>query len=365
MILIVGAGLSGATIAEHYARKGTPVLLIDKRDHIGGNIYDYTTHGIRISKYGAHLFHTDDDEVWNYVNRFGEWKRYDHSVIANVKNNYVPIPVNITTVNTLCNTNIKNENEMKDWLIENQIHNNKELKNSEDVALSRVGKHLYELLFKQYTIKQWDKDPSELDASVLSRIPVRSNFDNRYFNDKYQALPVEGYTSIIKNMIDHPLITLKLNYSWETAKHEIKWSKLIFTGPIDLYFNDIHLPKLEYRSIDFKWEIYENKGFYQQNSVINFPLDNVSYTRCIEYKHFLHQKSDYTIICKEFSSDNGDPYYPVPTKKNQELYEKYKQLAEIEPNVHFIGRLASYKYFNMDQAIRNAIDYFNTYLKDE
>jgi UDP-galactopyranose mutase len=356
MILIVGAGLSGATIAEHYARRGEAVTVIDKRDHLAGNVYDHTIEDIRVSKYGAHLFHTNDEGVWEYVNRFAKWKRWDHSVIADVDGTYVPIPVNINTVNALCGTSLQTEDEMNAWL--KSVQYTGPINNSEDVAKSRVGSELYELLFRQYTIKQWDKEPRLLDQSVLARIPVRNNFDGRYFSDKYQALPAEGYTKLVENMLNHPLITLKLNYDWEVAKKELTWDTLIFTGPIDMYFKNAGLPALEYRSIDFEWETLKMPGYHQPNSVVNYPLNSTPYTRCVEYKHFLHQKSEYTVICKERTANSGEPYYPVPTASNQLLFEQYKKLAEAEPNVHFIGRLASYKYFNMDQAIRNAMDYF-------
>lgn len=360
-VLIIGSGLSGATIANKYATLGINVTVIDKRDHIAGNVYDYMEHGVRVNKYGPHLFHTNDDEVWEFLQNFGKWKRWDHTVVADISGIYVPVPVNITTVNMLCEKNIKNEEEMNEWLESVQVKG--EINNSEDMALSRVGHDLYNKLFQGYTLKQWAKDARTLDKSILSRIPVRNNFDNRYFTDKYQALPVDGYTAIVSKMLSHPLITVKLNYDWEQAKDDLSWDTLIFTGPIDSYFNNSGLPKLEYRSLDFDWEIIKHSGYYQPYSQINFPSSNTQYTRCIEYKHFLHQQSDYTVICKETSSDNGEPYYPIPTKENLELYDRYKVLAEANNNVHFIGRLASYKYFNMDQAIRNALDYFDTVLK--
>jgi len=362
-ILIVGTGLSGATIAEHYARDGKKVFMIDKRNHIGGNVYDEidSETNIRISRYGAHLFHTNDEDVWKYVNQFGTWKRWDHEVVADVSGIYVPVPVNITTVNTLLNESLQTEDEMSTWL-QKECPFFPEPKNSEEVALSRVGPRLYETLFKPYTVKQWAKEPKELDPSVLSRIPIRPNHDPRYFNDKYQALPENGYTSIIKKMLSHENITVQLGLSWEQSlQKSSEWDAIIFTGPIDSYFID--LPKLEYRSIDFEWSRIKTSGFYQPNSVVNYPSADNKYTRCVEYKHFLNQKSDWTILSKETTCDKGEPYYPVPTEKNKSLYERYKLLASTEKNVHFIGRLASYKYFNMDQAIRNAMDYYNTYLK--
>ena len=362
-ILIVGAGLSGATIAEHYARDSVKVTVIDKRAHLGGNVYDEIDKesGIRISRYGAHIFHTNDKEVWDYVNKFGKWRRWDHRVVADISGIHVPIPVNINTVNGLYGESITNEVEMIKWLEGEQVVGRQPYTNSEEVALSRVGTRLYEAMFAPYTVKQWAKSAKELDPSVLQRIPLKTGFDDRYFTDKYQGLPENGYTSLVERMLDHPNITLRLETDWNDVK-DISWNKIIFTGPIDVYFNSSGLPPLEYRSIEFHWERLQNSGYYQPNSVVNYPSSTVPYTRCVEYKHFLNQKSDWTIIAKETTCDKGEPYYPVPTKKNQDIYQEYVKLAEKEDGVHFIGRLASYKYFNMDQAIRNAMDYYEEHL---
>jgi len=360
-ILVVGAGLSGATIARLAAEDGASVVVIDKREHLGGNVYDAIDEktGIRVSKYGAHLFHTNDTEVWNFVNRFGKWTHWAHKVVAVCNDKIVPVPVNITTVNSLLNTNITNESEMQTWL-SNETTKNTNPQNSEEVALNRVGPRLYESLFKSYTVKQWAKEPKDLEPSVLERIPVRPNFDERYFSDRYQALPTNGYTDIVKNMLDHPNITVKLNTAWEQNMTKY-WTELVFTGPIDTYFKD--LPPLEYRSINFEWKTLENTNYFQQNSVVNYPSESTPYTRIVEYKHFLNQKSDSTIISIETTTNSGEPYYPVPTKENREIYAKYSALAAETKGVHFVGRLASYKYFNMDQAIRNAIDYYNSHMR--
>ncbi len=365
-ILIVGAGLTGATIANHYAEDGKKVLVIDKRDHIGGNVYDEIDKetGIRVSKYGAHLFHTNDEEVWTYVNKFGSWIPWYHRVLADCSGILVPVPVTIETVNQLLGENIQTEEEMKAWLEKETCKYPEGAKNSEESALSRVGPRLFKILFEGYTRKQWDKGASELEPSVLERIPIRTSFDSRYFSDKYQALPANGYTELVKNMVNHPNIEVQLNTDWKEVK-EKEWKAIIFTGPIDVYFESSGLPPLEYRSINFDWQRFQEKGYSQGNSVINYPSDNTPITRCIEYKHFLHQKSDWTVVSRETSSDTGEPYYPVPTEQNRNLYAKYKNLAENAPkNVHFVGRLASYKYLNMDQAIRNAIDYYRSYCKD-
>ena len=366
-VLIVGAGLSGATLADHFARVShRKVLVLDKRDHIGGNVYDYVDDqtGIRVGKYGIHMFHTNDDGVWNYLQRFGEWKRWDHKVLSSVNGQYVPVPVNINTVNLVCNESLQAEEDMKQWLTAHQIPCETP-RTSEDIALARVGTTLYETLFKPYTVKQWNKDPRELDASVLARIPVRTNFDDRYFTDKYQALPVNGYTSIVERMLNHEAITVKLGTDWNDVCDTIRYRTLIFTGPIDQYFSASGLPALEYRSLAFQWEVHKTPGFYQPASQVNYPDASVPYTRIVEYKHLLNQQSDYTILTKETSSDVGEPYYPIPTKQNQDVYAQYRLLADSTPNVHFIGRLASYKYFNMDQAIRAAMDYFTTHFESD
>jgi UDP-galactopyranose mutase len=379
-VIIVGAGLSGCVIAERFANlKNKKVLIIEKRDHIGGNCYDYVDeNGIIVSKYGAHLFHTNDTEVWNYINQFDIWKRWEHKVVGLVDNTIVPIPVNITTVNMLCGESIQNENEMDVWLKNVQVKYDV-IENSEQIAKSRVGETLYDKIFKEYTYKQWNKYPSELKPEILARIPVRNNFDDRYFTDKYQALPHKGYTHFFQRLLDNKNITVVLNVDFlgiinnDNESNILNLNKkiIIYTGPIDSYFSDSRqsgsenvLEKLEYRSIDFVVERYKNMNFYQTNSVVNYPSSNVDFTRIVEYKHFLNQSSPHTTIVKEFTNDSGEPFYPVLNDKNLKLYEKYKEMAINETkkkNVHFIGRLANYKYFNMDQAIKNSLTYFDNY----
>ena len=368
MILIVGCGLSGSVLAERIANVlKKDVLIIDSRDHIGGNCYDYVDEetNILINKYGAHLFHTNNEEVWDYVNRFSNWVRWEHKVLSFLENKFVPIPVNITTVNMLCNENLKNEEEMDKWLKENQIQY-EEIKNSEEMAKNRIGKILYDKLVNQYTYKQWKKYPNELDSSVLKRIPIRNNFDTRYFSDRYQALPERGYTEFFKNILKNPRINVKLStdfFDFKKNNDLSKFEKIIYTGPIDKYFGQID-ENLEYRSIDFHIERHMNTKFFQPNSVVNYPTLETPFTRIVEYKHFLNQKSDHTIIVKETTNDTGEPYYPVPNEKNFKLYNKYKILAEKEEknNIYFLGRLADYKYYNMDQAIENSLTFFNNKL---
>lgn len=359
-ILIIGAGISGSVLAERFASKGKSVLILDKRDHIAGNCFDHKDeNGILTSQYGAHLFHTNDEGVWEYVNQFSEWYPWEHKVIARVDDKTVPIPVNITTVNTLFGENLKTEAEMQQWLEDNRIEFDPP-KNGEEAVLNRVGEVLYDKMFKHYTKKQWDKYPAELHASVLERIPVRDNYDDRYFSDKYQALPKGGYTQLFEKILNHPNIQVLLNTDYFEVKEQLSgYEKLFYTGPIDRFFefNENLTEKLEYRSINFVTE-HVDQEFYQENSVVNYPGKDVAFTRIVEYKHFGNQKSAKTSIVKEFTVDEGEPFYPVPSEKNQEIYAKYKMEADQLKDVYFVGRLANYKYFNMDQAFRNALDLF-------
>ncbi|KEY19875.1 UDP-galactopyranose mutase [Kaistella antarctica] len=361
-ILIIGAGISGAVLAERYASAGKQVLIIEKRDHIAGNCFDYYDENkILTSKYGAHLFHTNDHAVWKYVNQFADWYTWEHKVVAKVDEHLVPIPVNITTVNKLFNAEISSEKEMQQWLSENRISYNPP-KNGEEAVLNRVGEVLYDKMFKHYTKKQWDKYPAELHASVLERIPVRDNYDDRYFSDIHQALPKGGYTKMFKNILDHPNITVLLNTDYFEVEDQISgYEKLFYTGPIDRFFrfNKNLTEKLEYRSINFVREEIDQE-YFQENSVVNYPGKEVDFTRIVEYKHFGNQKSATTSIVKEFTVDEGEPYYPVPNEKNQTIYAQYKKEADQLLDVHFVGRLANYKYFNMDQAFRNALDLFES-----
>jgi len=368
MYLIVGCGLSGAVIAERIAHiLKEKVLIIEKRDHIAGNCYDYLDKetGILLNKYGAHLFHTNFEEVWEYINKFDKWTRWEHKVLAYVDNKFVSMPVNVTTVNELCDENLKTEEDMKIWLEKNQ-EKYKEINNSEEMAKSRIGSKLYDKLVKDYTYKQWGKYPEELDKSVLERIPIRPNFDTRYFSDKYQVLPKNGYTHFFENLLKNELIEIRLNTDFLKFREEqdlSQYKKIIYTGPIDAYFQNME--KLEYRSIDFKIEKQYNMNYFQPNSVVNYPEKNWPFTRIIEYKHFLNQQSRHTIVVSETTNDKGEPFYPVPNKKNKDLYEKYKRMADEEKNVYFLGRLANYKYFNMDEAIKNSLDFFNNVIINE
>lgn len=365
--LIVGCGLSGSVLAERIANGlNKTVLIIDRRDHIGGNCYDYidSDTNIRINKYGAHLFHTNDEEVWDYINKHDCWVRWSHKVVSLVNNRYVSIPVNITTVNELCNAHLETPADFDCWLKNHQIRYDYPITNSEEMAKSRIGENLYTLLIHDYTYKQWNKYPNELDKSVLARIPVRKNYDTRYFSDKFQALPKYGYTHFFKSLLNHPNIKVQLNTDYIQIKDSVRAGTTIYTGPIDMYFADRKLPKLEYRSILFHKKIYHNTFFFQPNSVVNFPSKSSPFTRSVEYKHFLNQPSPHTVVISETTIGEGEPYYPVPNIRNLELYKKYQKLARVEEKHHhvlFVGRLANYKYFNMDEAIRNVLNVFKSH----
>ena len=361
-ICIVGAGLSAAVLAERHARVlKHSVLVLEKRNHIGGNCYDYTDHetGIRVNKYGAHLFHTKYKHVWDYLQQFSQWTPWEHRVLARVGAHHVPVPVNIETVNTLFAANLSTSAEMQAWLARRQVHFAPiNVTNSEHVGLQRVGRMLYDLIFKPYTYKQWGKYPHELGPSVLARIPVRFDRDDRYFSDPYQALPTGGYTAMFEKMFASPRITVKLGVDYFDVKSNMDCGHVYFTGPIDAYFAQTGMPKLEYRSLDFERVVYRNTGFYQPASVVNAPGFEYNYTRAVEYKHFLNQSSPHTVVFFEHSNDHGEPYYPVPNTRNQQLFQRYKKLAARATDVTFVGRLANYKYFNMDETVKNALEIF-------
>lgn len=362
-VLVVGAGLSGAVISERHASQGDSVLIIDKRSHVAGNCYDYIDErtGIRVSKYGAHLFHTIHKEVWEYVNLFTDWQRFDHKVLGFIDGKYVPIPVNINTVNALFNASIETTEEMDDWLRSTQIHlpPGQNPKNSEEMALSRVGRDLYEKIFKPYTKKQWETDPVNLDASVTGRIPIRNNFDDRYFADRFQALPSQGYTHFVESLLKSPKITVMLNQDYFELPFETKQSvkKIYYTGPIDKFFGENG--SLEYRSLRFeRIEHMNHIGQVLPSPVVNYPSTDFPYTRVIEYKQMLNQISPHTVLFREYPSSTGEPYYPVPTKANRDVYMQLHKKTKLIANTTFVGRLANYKYFNMDEAILNALRTF-------
>lgn len=353
--LIVGAGLAGAVLAERLASEGKKrVLLMDKRGHIAGNTFDHYNHdGILVHKYGPHIFHTNSKEVFDYLSRFTEWRAYEHHVLASVDGQLVPIPINLNTINKLYGLNLCND-EVKEFFA-SRIEKKDGIRTSEDVVVNAVGRELYEKFFKHYTRKQWGLDPSELDASVTARVPTRTNKDNRYFTDTYQAMPLHGYTAMFEKMLKHPNINILLNADFREVGDSIRYKKLIFTGPIDEYF-DFCYGKLPYRSIDFKFETFD-KERYQETGTVNFP-NSQPYTRITEFKYLTGQKHDKTSVVYEFPVADGDPYYPIPRPENQEIYNKYKALASKEVNTFFSGRLGTYKYYNMDQVIAQSLTLF-------
>ena len=352
--LVVGAGFAGSVVAERLARKfNKRILICDRRNHIGGNAYDhYNDDGILVHKYGPHIFHTNSAEVFEYLSQFTAWRQYEHRVLAKVDGKLVPIPINRTTVNMLYDLNLQTEQEV-DGFFERVAERKEQLRTSEDVVVGRVGRELYEKMFRGYTRKQWELDPSELDASVTARIPVRTNTDDRYFTDNFQAMPLHGYTRMFENMLDHPNIKIMLNTDYRDIVREIAFGEMVYSGPVDEYF-DYEFGKLPYRSLEFKHETHD-KNFFQVAPVVNFPNESVPYTRITEFKYLTGQQHPKTAVVYEFPRSEGDPYYPVPRPENALLYKQYLALADATPNVHFVGRLATYKYYNMDQVVAQAL----------
>lgn len=350
--MIVGAGLAGAVLAERLAsQKNKKVLLIDKRNHIGGNTYDYyNSDGILVHKYGPHIFHTNSEEVFNYLGNFTEWRPYEHRVLASVDGMLVPIPINQDTINKLYGLNL-NSGQVEDFL-KSKAEPNKQVLTSEDVVVTRVGRDLYEKFFKNYTKKQWGLDPSELDASVAARIPVRNNRDDRYFTDTFQAMPLNGYTRMFERMLSNPNISIMLNTDYKAVMRYIPFREMIYTGPVD-YFFDYRFGKLPYRSLEFKFETVEAANV-QPTGTVNYPNEH-PYTRSTEFKYLTGQKHAKTTVVYEYPKAEGDPYYPVPRKDNAALYKKYQELTEELPHVYFTGRLATYKYYNMDQVVAQSL----------
>lgn len=350
--LIVGAGFAGSVLAERLARSlDRKVLLIDRRNHVGGNAYDcHNDKGILIHRYGPHIFHTNSEEVFHYLSRFTAWRQYQHRVRASVDGQLVPIPINLDTLNQLYGMRLTPA-EMKIHLA-SLAESREVVKTAEDVVVSTVGRELYEKFFRGYTRKQWGLDPSELDAQVTARVPVRFNRDDRYFTDTYQAMPAQGYTRMFENMLDHENIHVLLNANYREVAAEVNFHELIFTGPIDEYFEYRYGP-LPYRSLEFHHETHAQPVF-QPAPVVNYPND-YAYTRITEFKYLTGQDHPETSIVYEYPRAEGDPYYPIPRPANGALYRKYLALAEATPDVHFVGRLATYRYYNMDQVVAQAL----------
>lgn len=353
-VLVVGAGFAGAVMAERLANDGgKKVLVVDRRPHIGGNAYDLPNEdGILYHLYGPHIFHTNSEDIFAYLSRFTRWRSYEHRVLARVGDKLVPMPINRDTLNMLYGLDLTTDAEAEAFLA-SRAEPVAEIRTSADVVVSKVGRALYETFFQGYTRKQWGMDPSELDKSVTSRVPTRTNTDDRYFTDEFQAMPLHGYTAMFEKMLDHPNIELRLGVEWEDARAEVSFDTLVFTGPIDEYFG-YRFGRLPYRSLRFRHETVDREVF-QPVAVVNYPAEDVPYTRITEYKYLTGQQAPKTSITYEYPSAEGDPYYPIPRPENQALFKRYEALALAEPGVIFVGRLATYRYYNMDQVVGQAL----------
>lgn len=353
--LIVGAGFAGSTLAERLASvRNERVLVIDRRPHIGGNAWDrLDAAGVMIHEYGPHIFHTNSQAIFEHLSQFTRWRRYEHRVLAHVDGLLLPIPINLDTVNRLYGLDL-DEAGLERWFAE-RAEPVDEIRTSEDVVVSRVGRELYEKFFRGYTKKQWGVWPSELDRSVTARVPTRTNRDDRYFGDAYQFMPADGYTALFERMLDHPNIELMLGTDWAELPPSVKYRRMIFTGCIDEFFG-YRYGRLPYRSLRFEHRTLD-EAWHQPVAVVNYPQTG-EYTRVTEYKHLTGQKHPKTSVTYEYPCDDGDPYYPVPREENAALYRRYEALAAATPNVWFVGRLATYRYYNMDQVVGQALACF-------
>jgi UDP-galactopyranose mutase len=351
--LIVGAGFAGSVLAERLAsQQGARVMLVDRRNHIGGNAYDhYDRNGVLVHRYGPHIFHTNSDRIVRYLSKFTEWRPYQHKVLAQVRGQLLPVPINRTTVNRFFGLDLSPA-EVGAFLAA-KAEARGEIGSSEDAVLASVGRELYEAFFHGYTLKQWGREPARLDKSVTSRIPVRHDDDDRYFADSFQNMPRHGYARLFENMLDHDNISIMLNTDYRDVQDEFDYRHLIYTGPVDEYF-DYRYGPLPYRSLRFE-HCTLTQPVFQPTAVVNYPAREVPYTRITEYKHLTGQIHPHTSISYEFPSGEGDPYYPVPCAENAALYARYAALADAEPNTSFVGRLATYRYYNMDQVVGQAL----------
>lgn len=360
-ILIVGSGFAGSVCARQLAEAGHKVLVIDRREHIAGNAYDVKDkHGILIHQYGPHIFHTNSERIFNYLTKFTEWHSYEHRVRGVVNGQEYPFPINRDTLNQLYDLDLTEEQAAE--YFEKVREPKAKVLTSEDVVLNSVGRDLYEKFFLNYTKKQWGLDPSELKAGVAARIPTRTNTDDRYFTDTYQAMPLHGYTAMFENMLNHPNITVKLSTDYKDLLAQgVEYDHLIYTGCIDEFY-DYKFGKLPYRSLRFEHQHLENTEQYQSVGTINYPND-FEFTRITEFKHLTGQQHPATSIVREYPTAEGDPYYPIPRDENEALFKKYKSLADCEKNVTFVGRLAEYRYYNMDQVVGAALNAVNKILE--
>ncbi len=354
--LIVGAGFAGSVLAERIAsQRKEKVLIIDRRPHIGGNAYDrYDDAGILMHQYGPHIFHTNSEMIFFYLSQFTRWRFYEHRVLADVDGQLVPIPINRDTVNRLYGLAL-DERGVADFFA-SKAEPIADIRTSEDVVVSKVGRELYEKFFRGYTRKQWGVDPSELDKSVTARVPVRTNRDDRYFADEFQFMPKRGYTAMFERMLSHPNIKIMLGADYQEVRKLVAHRRVIYTGPVDEFF-DFRFGKLPYRSLRFE-HVTVDKAHHQPVAVVNYPQTR-AYTRVTEYKHLTGQRHAKTTLTYEYPTDIGDPYYPVPRPENAVLYKRYQELARAQSDVWFVGRLATYRYYNMDQVVGQALATFN------
>lgn len=350
--LVVGAGYAGSVVARELADAGRRVLVIDKRYHIAGNAYDeHDAHGVLIHRYGPHIFHTNGERIWDWLSRFTSWREYEHRVRAVVDGRSYPFPINRDTLNQLYGLNLDEAGAQA--YFESVREPRDPVRTSEDVVLNSVGRDLYQKFFLGYTRKQWGLDPSELKAGVAARIPTRTNSDDRYFTDRFQAMPADGYTAMFSRILDHPRISVELGVSFEEVRGRAGFSDIVYTGPIDAYFGYCH-GKLPYRSLRFEHEHLPDTERYQPVGTVNYPNDH-AFTRITEFKHLTGQQHHGTSIVREYPQAEGDPYYPVPREENDRLFKQYEALAEKEARVTFVGRLAQYRYYNMDQVVGAAL----------
>lgn len=353
-ILIIGAGFAGSVCARELAEAGHQILVVDRRDHIAGNAFDVKDeYGVLIHQYGPHIFHTNSERIFNYLSKYTEWYQYVHRVRGVVDGKEYPFPINRDTLNQLYDLDLTQE-QAADFYEKVREPKEKVL-TSEDVVLNSVGRDLYEKFFFNYTKKQWGLDPSQLKAGVAARIPTRTNSDDRYFTDTYQAMPLNGYTALFENLLKHPNIQVKLSTEFnDVLNEEIKFDHIVYTGPIDAFY-DFKFGHLPYRSLRFEHEHLANSEQYQSVGTVNYPND-FDFTRITEFKHLTGQKLSSTSIVREYPTAVGDPYYPIPRDENEKLFKQYQGLANAEENVTFVGRLAEYRYYNMDQVVGAALN---------
>ena len=358
-VLVVGAGFAGSVMAERLAsQSGKRVLVVDRRPHIAGNAYDaHDAAGVLVHKYGPHIFHTNAEEIFSYLSAFTRWRPYEHRVLARVDGMDLPMPINRDTINRLYGLALSSEEEAAAYMAacaEPVPH----IRTSEDVVVSKVGRNLFERFFRGYTRKQWGMDPSELDKSVAARVPARTNTDDRYFTDAFQYMPQDGYTRMFENMLDHPLVEVQVATEYRDVVRESVFDHVVFTGPVDEYF-DFRFGKLPYRSLQFRHVTLDQPQF-QPVGTVNYPDEQVPFTRITEYKHLTGQVHGKTSLTYEYPAAEGDPYYPVPRPENQALFKQYEALARMQTEVSFVGRLATYRYYNMDQVVGQALSAFKT-----